>query len=361
MQDTAKANTPLTRVRAALEAAACDAFISLSRPANTYLTGFQGSTSAVIITAKEACFFCDFRYTEQALRQVREFEVEQITGTMETRVGERLEKLGVEMAAFDPDVLTVSQMDQLQEVFHGEFEEFPDLVAGLRMRKSNEEIAKIRNASELAEAALAALLPELRDGITEREFAALLDYEFKRRGAEKSSFDPIVLFGARSSLPHGRPGDTPLNPGDIILIDCGCLVEGYCSDLTRTYISGTIPSTWFKEIYSVTLRAQLAALEAIRAGVACRAVDTVARDIIRDAGHGEHFGHGLGHGVGLEVHEAPRLNMQADAVLEAGMVVTVEPGIYLPGLGGVRIEDLVVVTEDGCEVLTRLPKELQQL
>ncbi len=349
------------RVRECLEAEGCDAFFSLSPPANAYLTGFHGSTSALIITASNTLFLCDFRYTEQARQQVAGFEVEEVSGTMESRVGERLKALGVEAAGFDPGVLSIAQMELLEAGFQGTFKALPDLVAGLRMIKSAEEIQKIRRASQLAESALAEVLPELKEGMLEREFAALLEYEFKRRGAEKPSFDSIVLFGARSSLPHGKPGDKPLERGDIVLIDCGCQAEGYCSDLTRTYIYGTIPPTWFKDIYSVTLTAQVAAVEAVRAGMAGRDVDAVARDIIREAGHGEHFGHGLGHGVGLEVHESPRLNMQAETVLEAGMVVTVEPGIYLPGRGGVRIEDLVVVTETGCEVLTRLPKELEQV
>ena len=157
------------------------------------------------------------------------------------------------------------------------------------------------------------------------------------------------------------PGKTGLQAGDIVLIDMGCVLDGYCSDLTRTFVFGTIPGAWFEEIYAVTLSAQLAALELIRPGVCCRDVDTVARDIIRDAGFGDHFGHGLGHGVGLEIHESPRLNAESETVLEAGMVVTVEPGIYLPGRGGVRIEDQVVVTDTGHERFTISSKELQVL
>ena len=229
------------------------------------------------------------------------------------------------------------------------------------MVKDASEIELLRCATDLAEGVLHDLLPELTEGILERELAAQFVYEFKRRGASGPSFDPMALFGSHSSLPHGMPGDRALKSGDIVLLDFGCVLNGYCSDLTRTFAFGRIPPGWFEEIYAVTLEAQLTALEAVKPGVPCSDVDAVARDIIRDAGYGDYFGHGLGHGVGLEVHESPRLNMQSQAVLEPGMAVTVEPGIYLPGKGGVRIEDLVIVTGDGCDILTRTPKDLKVL
>jgi Xaa-Pro aminopeptidase len=346
-------------LRSALREAGHDAYFSLSPPANAYLAGFFGTTSAVIVTGSEAHFLCDFRYREQAAEQVHGLEVHEVTGALETRVGERLQALGVQRPAFDAAATTVYQAETVQAAFGGALQPEPTLLAGLRQIKDATEIAKLRAASALKEGVLADLLPELKEGITEAAFAARLEFEMKCRGASGPSFSPIVLFGSRSSLPHGTPGQKPLEPGDIVLIDFGCIRDGYCSDLTRTYAFGTIPGAWFEEIYSVTLTAQLAALEAVRPGAACRDVDAVARDIIRDAGFGEHFGHGLGHGVGLEIHEAPRLNQQSNAVLQPGMAVTVEPGIYLPGRGGVRIEDLVVVTETGYERLTLSPKTLK--
>lgn len=351
----------LQRVREALARNGRAAFFSLDPSDNEYLTGFRGTTSAVIITADAAHFLCDFRYTEQAAAQVRDYEVTEFTGTMETRVGERLKALGVEKAVFEPTRLNVFQMDTVTEAFEGALASRHGIVGRLREVKDEQEIARLRAASQLAEGAMLDLLAELKPGISEQEFAARLEYEFKRRGASGSSFSPIVLFGSRSSLPHGMPGEELLEPGDIVLLDLGCIRKSYCSDLTRTFVFGTIPGAWFEDIYRVTLTAQQAALAAVRSGVSCRDVDTVARDIIRDAGYGDYFGHGLGHGVGLEIHEAPRLNMQSEAVLEAGMVVTVEPGIYLPGQGGVRIEDLCVVTPDGCDVLTQSSKELKVL
>ena len=354
-------NDRIERFRTALSGAACDAYVSLSPPTNEYLSGFRGSTSALVITQREAILLCDFRYTEQANEQALGVEVREVSGTLEIRAGELLQKLGAKKPGFDPAVVTVWQHASLQQAFGSNLSPQPGLVSHLRVVKSPDEIEKLRAASKLAEGVLHDLVRELGEGITELEIAARFEYEFRVAGASGSSFSPIILFGSRSSLPHGVPSQRKLQQGDIVLMDFGCVRQSYCSDLTRTYVYGTMPGAWFEEIYAVTLKAQLAGLAAIRPGVACREVDAVARDIIRAAGFGEYFGHGLGHGVGLEIHAAPRLNVQSDAVLEAGMIVTVEPGIYLPGQGGVRIEDLVVVTEDGCDVLTRSPKELKVL
>lgn len=351
----------IEKVRNALTSLSCDAFISFSPPANQYLSGFQGSTSAIAITAEKALFLCDFRYIEQAHKQLQDFEIAEMSGALETRLGERLREWKIGQPAFDPAVMSVQQATLVKEALQGELVPAPALLNRLRQVKSPEETARIRAASELAEDAMLGLLDTLKEGIAEREWAARLEYEFKRRGASEASFSPIVLFGARSSLPHGKPSEKPLENGDVVLIDCGCVLDGYCSDLTRTYVFGKIPGDWLEEIYGAVLAAQEAGIEAIGPGVPCAEVDAAARRLIQEAGFGEYFGHGLGHGVGIEVHEAPRLNKESTAVLEAGMVITVEPGIYLPGQGGVRIEDLAVVTEKGCEVLTRAPKKLEVL
>jgi Xaa-Pro aminopeptidase len=351
----------ITALRTALAAAGHDAYFSFSPPANEYLTGFRGSTSAVLVTADRQFFFCDFRYSELAKETVTGFEIEECNTGLERFLGARLKELGIQNAAFDSNVVTVAQSAVVAEQTSAVLRPEPELLSVLRQHKDSSELAKLHAANDLAEGVLADLLPELRAGILEREFAARLEYEFKRRGAQGSSFSPIVLFGSRSSLPHGVPGAKPLESGDIVLLDFGCILDSYCSDLTRTFAYGTIPGAWFEEIYAVTLRAQLAALAAVRPGVPCADADQAARSIITDAGYGDYFGHGLGHGVGLEVHEGPRLNRKSKAVLEPGMVVTVEPGIYLPGMGGVRIEDLVVVTETGCDILSKTPKELKVL
>lgn len=346
-------------LRTRLAESGCEAFISFAPATNQWLSGFRGSTSAIIVTQSDAVFLNDFRYTEQAATQVKGFFLHEVPGNIQVRAGERLASLGAASAAFEPGYMTVAELDYVKSAYSGELRPVPDIVSPLRMVKSREEIDTIRAAGQLAEGVLADIIEDLKPGITERELAAEFEYQFKARGASGASFDTIALFGARGSLPHGQPGDKPLEHGDIVLLDFGCKLEGYCSDLTRTFAFGTIPGAWFEDIYHLTLTAQCRALEAVGPGKPCREVDAVARDLIAQGGHGKHFGHGLGHGVGIEIHEPPRLNPESTAVLAPGMVVTVEPGIYLPGQGGVRIEDLVVVTEHGCENLSRAPKELR--
>lgn len=351
----------LEAVRRYLAEQGFDAFFSFSPPANQYLTGFTGTTSAVVVSAKDAVFLCDFRYTEQAGVQVRDFEVREIAGTLETRAGELLKELGANTAAFNNTEHSVWQIETIATAFGGRVCPDPAALTALRQTKDAGELQQIQAAARLTDEVIIEIAGSLKLGVTERETAARLEYEFKKRGASGPSFDSIVLFGPRSSLPHGMPGGKALESGDIVLIDCGCRLGGYCSDLTRTYAFDTIPGAWFEEIYRITLAAQEKALSAIRPGMLCREVDAVARTLIAEAGYGTNFGHGLGHGVGIEIHESPRLNKESEVVLEPGMVVTVEPGIYLPGRGGVRIEDLVAVTEDGCRILSQTPKQLKVL
>lgn len=355
----------LERLRQRTEEAGCDAFLSLSPPTNQYLTGFLTSfiekSSAVIATRDEALFLCDSRYTEQAQGQVRRFAVEQFKGSMARAAGRRLASLEAKRVAFDPADLTVQESSQLQSEFRGDFEPLTEFGAALRLLKSPEEIEAIRAASALAEGVLQDLIGTLDAGASERETAARFEYEFKRRGADGASFDTVCLFGRRSSLPHGMPSEKTLEHGDLVLLDFGCRRNGYCSDLTRTYAYGTIPGVWFEDVYNAVLKAQQLALEVVRPGLRCRDLDAVARDVITEAGYGPQFGHGLGHGVGIEIHEQPRLNTESETILEPGMVVTIEPGIYLPGKGGVRIEDLVAVTETGRRLLSSSPKTLKVL
>ncbi len=230
------------------------------------------------------------------------------------------------------------------------------LVEGLRAVKEPEEVAAIRAAAALADEAFAELIVGGLTGHSERELALRLEVEMRRRGAAGPSFDPIVAGGPHGALPHGRPTDEPVRAGELVVVDWGARLDGYCSDCTRTLATGVIDSE-AAEIYQLVLDAQLAAVEDVKPGAVGRDVDAVARAAITSAGHGEHFGHGLGHGVGLEVHEAPRLAQPSEAVLASGNVLTVEPGVYIPGRFGVRIEDLVVVTDDGRDILTSISKE----
>jgi Xaa-Pro aminopeptidase len=233
------------------------------------------------------------------------------------------------------------------------------IVEELRAVKSEDELARIREAAKLADEILEYVRERGLVGRTERAVAIDLECEMRERGAEEPSFPSIVAAGPNGALPHAHPGDTRIGPGQLVVLDLGARLDGYCSDCTRTFATGEL-SGEAAEVYELVERAQRETLAAIRAGALCREVDGVARSIIESAGHGEHFGHGVGHGVGIEVHEAPRLSQLApeDARLEAGNVVTVEPGVYLPGELGVRIEDLVTVTEDGCEILSAFPKSL---
>jgi Xaa-Pro aminopeptidase len=231
------------------------------------------------------------------------------------------------------------------------------LVEELRMVKDPAEVEQIRAAAQLADAALEIVLSRGLVGRTEREVALDIEIEQRRLGAQGASFPPIVAFGAHGALPHAEPRDEVIPADTLVVIDWGCRLDGYCSDCTRTYATGEL-DVRDRAVYDLVLEAQEAALAAVRPGPTGRAVDAVAREIIEAAGHGEHFGHGLGHGVGLDIHEGPRLSTTGETALRAGMIVTVEPGVYVPGAVGTRIEDLVVVTEDGHEVLSTLPKTL---
>ena len=232
-----------------------------------------------------------------------------------------------------------------------------DLVESIRRVKEPEEVARIEAACGIADDALAAVGRELANGPTEREFALALEIEMRRRGASGTSFDTIVASGPNGALPHHRPSDRRVERGELVVIDFGCIVDGYCSDMTRTVSVGP-PSAEAQRLYDVVLDAQQAGRDAVRSGVACVDVDTACRDRIAAAGWGEAFSHGTGHGVGLEIHEAPRVASTSRDTLATGHVVTVEPGVYLPGVGGVRIEDTVVVTDGGCIALTASPKDL---
>ena len=344
-----------------MEQRECDAYISVDSSDNAYLTGFFGSTSALLVTGTSTRLLCDFRYIEQATAQVSNAEVIECAGNLDVRLAEHIEQLQLKRIAFEPETISVARHETIIKNCSGELIADAGICRELRQRKEPGEVERIAASTALAEEALAAVLEHLKPEVSECALAGFLEYEFRKRGAQGASFDTIVLFGERSSLPHGKPGDRPLKKGDIVLVDCGCVLDGYCSDLTRTFVFGRIPGDWFSEIYETTRAAQEKALRAARAGVPTREVDAAARKTITEAGYGEKFGHGTGHGVGLEVHEAPRLNAESCAVLESDMVVTVEPGIYLPGQGGVRIEDLIVITEDGNSNFNRLPKELRIL
>ena len=332
-----------------------------------YLTGFTGSNGMLLVGADGALgdrFFTDFRYETQSAAQLPAgFAREIVAGDLLDGIAKRLqgEAANGGRLGFNDASVTVAQHRRLGELLGEGWELVPcgGAVERLRAVKDADEIARIRAASELADEALRRLLEQGLVGRSEQEVALELELQMRRLGAQGPSFPSIVAAGAHGALPHAEPRGETIPAEVLVTIDWGALHEGYCSDCTRTYATGENISTRARDVYELVLRAQEAALSVVRAGPNGKELDAVAREIIEAAGQGEHFGHGLGHGVGLEIHEGPRLSRTAgEDPLQPGNVVTVEPGVYLPGACGVRIEDLVVVTDRGHEVLTGLPKQL---
>ncbi|MCW2950963.1 MAG: peptidase [Conexibacter sp.] len=326
-----------------------------------YLTGYTGSNGIALVGREpgQRRFVTDFRYVTQAQEQVQGYEREVGETDLLDSVLPALPEGDVRLGFDDADV-SVRAFDRLRTLLPERVELVPSsgLVEGLRLVKDADEVARIRAAAELADAALLTTLAGGLVSRTERDVAIALESELRRLGAERPSFDTIVAHGPHGALPHASPRDVEIAAGSLVTIDWGGVLDGYASDCTRTYAAGREPSERGREIYALVLQAQLAGLDAVRPGQTGKAADAAARALIDAAGHREHFGHGLGHGVGLEVHEAPRLSKASTSTLAAGQIVTVEPGVYLPGELGVRIEDLVVVTDDGYELLNGIPKDL---
>jgi Xaa-Pro aminopeptidase len=323
-----------------------------------YVTGFTGSNGFAVVGRDVRRFVTDFRYVEQAARQVEGFDREQGPQDFVTALADGWPD-GELRLGFEDDHVSVRRHARIREVLPDRIELVPagGVVEGLRAVKDAGEIERIAAAAALADDVYGTVREQGLVGRTERDVAFALEHEMRRRGAQDPSFPSIVASGERGALPHAVPTGVPIPPGTLVTLDIGARLDGYCSDCTRTWATGELPDD-LAAAYELVRRAQEVALAAVRPGPEGREVDAVARRIIEEAGHGEHFGHGLGHGVGMEVHEAPRLARTAEARLVAGNVVTVEPGVYLPGRGGVRIEDLVVVTEDGHRVLSGTTKEL---
>jgi Xaa-Pro aminopeptidase len=320
-----------------------------------YLTGFTGTNGACVISPEERIFLTDFRYVEQAGEQVHGYETLEIGRDMLGGLAKRLRG----RSGFEDGHMSVATHRKLSEKTAADVELAPagDLVEELRAVKDGSEVAAMRAAAEIANEAYEWLRETGLVGRTEGEVAVALSRFMEDRGAEGPSFPPIVASGEHGALPHAEPRDVEIARDTLVVVDMGAKVDGYCSDCTRTLATGS-PSDEALATYELVWRTQRAALAAVRPGASCKAVDAVARDMIEAEGHGERFGHGLGHGVGLEVHEAPRLGKTAEGELVAGNAVTVEPGVYVPGEVGVRIEDLVVVGEVEPEVLTLFPKDL---
>ena len=346
------------RVAARLHERELDLLLVTDRTNLRYLTGFTGTNGMAVVGEHLRRFVTDFRYVEQAATEVVDFDREQGPQDFVKALGDGWPDGSLRLGFEDASV-SVRQHGRIRDAVPDRIELVPagQLVEAERAVKERGELDCIRAAARLADGVYDWLREWGIVGRTEREVAVALEHQMRLRGASDPSFPSIVASGERGARPHAVRSEEPIPADTLVTLDIGAVVDGYCSDCTRTWATGVVPGE-LEDAYRLVQRAQRAAVEAVRPGPTGRELDAVARDMIEAAGHGEHFGHGLGHGVGLEVHEAPRLARTADAALASGNVVTVEPGVYLPGLGGVRIEDLVVVTERGCEVLTGTTRDL---
>ncbi|MBY9081468.1 aminopeptidase P family protein [Paenibacillus sp. HN-1] len=350
-------NNRVSKLRNVVQDHGLDAILITSGINRRYLSGFTGSSGYVLITEEEAYLLTDFRYMTQASEQATGLKVVQHAPTFVDTVRELLPKNGNCRLGFEQDDVTYGSYASYAEALKpATLVPVSQAVEKLRMFKDEEELAVMRRAADLADDTFRHILKVIKPGMTERDVDLEMEFYMRSHGATASSFDTIVASGERSAMPHGVASEKVIQKGDIVTFDFGALLDGYCSDITRTIAVGD-PGAKLKEIYEIVLESQLYALEHIKPGMTGREADALARDIIASKGYGDAFGHSLGHGLGMEVHEWPRLSMRSDDVLKPGMVVTVEPGIYVPGLGGVRIEDDVIVTETGVERLTHSSKE----
>lgn len=326
-----------------------------------YASGFHstGTDGVALVTRKGSFYFTDSRYIEAAHKQVQDAEI-QLTDAQHPYVdliNAAMEKTHVQKLGFEDAYMTVADFRHYEEKLHCELVPATALLTRLRQSKDPEEVERLVAAQRIAEGALAQILTEIRPGVTEKEIAARLQYLMLSGGAENMSFDPIVASGPNSSMPHAVPTDRKIQDGDFVTMDFGCIYQGYCSDMTRTVAVGHVTEE-MEKVYHIVLQAQLAGIAAAKAGATGHEVDAAARQVIADAGYGPYFGHSFGHSVGVEIHESPNANPSNDKPLPLGAAISAEPGIYLPGRFGVRIEDVVVLEEGGCRDITLADKAL---
>jgi Xaa-Pro aminopeptidase len=351
----------LAKLRAKLPDHEIDGFL-LTAPRNLrYITGFSGSNGCALVGEDEAVFITDFRYKTQAQEQVQGFERRMAKEELFKDLASLSWFDGKRRLGLESTYISIQQEQQLKELLpQTELVPIRELVEQLSVIKEQGEIEKIRRAVEISDRVFEEILEMLRPGIREVDVCAELEYRMRKRGSERLPFDAIVVSGQRSALPHGQPTEKELQEGDLVTMDFGARIGGYVSDFTRTVVLGQADEKQ-RDIYETTLQAQQQAEAAAKAGMLASELDAVARRVIAEAGYGDYFGHGLGHGLGLDVHEDPKLSPKGQRRLASGMVVTIEPGIYIPEMGGVRIEDVVVIGEEECEVLTQASKELVEL
>lgn len=345
------------RLLPTLREARTNAFLTTARPNVRYLTGFTGSNAALLLTADRAILFTDPRYQIQA-RLESDCEVKIAKGPLTKEISASIKRLRLKSVAFELNRISFLEYQHLKDaVGRVRLKPADGAVEQLRMIKSPAEIATIKASVQLNSAAVAHALRRFRPSMTEIDLAAEIEYRMRCLGADGPAFDTIVASGGRSALPHAVASDHPIGADELLLMDVGAMVAGYASDMTRTHAVGKLNAK-LRRTYRAVLESQLAALDAVRPGVSCSAVDRAAREVLRGYGLEKQFIHSTGHGLGLEIHERPRLGRKERTKLEPGMVITIEPGVYHEGLGGIRIEDTVAVTGSGCEILTPTGKEL---
>ena len=350
----------LDNLRAAIEEKCIDALL-ISDPDNRrYLSGFVGTAGYLFITSDGAVLATDFRYTEQAGQQAPDYRIDRISGKLDWLPGLCAE-FGVKKLGFEADDITVSQFERFRKAFADKgtetaLEPTTGITLDLRAVKDERELGLLSRAIEISDEAFDEVSDEIAPGMTEIEVAERIERAVKSRGAESISFDTIVAAGPNAARPHHRAGDTVILEGQTVVVDMGARYQGYCSDLTRTIVLGDADDQT-RRIYDIVLSAQLSAIELVEAGMTGGETDMVARKVIQETGHGDDFGHSLGHGVGLQVHENPGVGPNSKGELKDGMVFTIEPGIYLQGWGGVRIEDIVVLEQGKARVLSKAQKK----
>lgn len=324
-----------------------------------YLSGFTGSNAYLYISADKQKLLTDFRYITQATAQCPDFDVVEYRGSGLCETLSRfLKEDGVKVCGFEGRQMVFAEYQMISKGLPDvEWKTIGNAIEEIRMIKSPEELVLLRKASKIGDDAFTHMLNFIKPGMTEKEIALELEFTMRKLGADGLSFESIIASGTNGALPHARPTDKKIQTGELLTMDFGCIYQGYCSDMTRTIAIGEVNDK-LKEIYEIVYRAHMEALAALKPGRVCSEMDSIARDIIAEAGYGEYFGHSLGHSVGLEVHELPTLSQKDQSVLREGMMATIEPGIYIEGVGGVRIEDLAVVTADGAESLVTSEKKL---
>ena len=348
----------IRELRSILSQKGMDAALITKRENYIYMSNFTGTFANLLITHDKAILVTDFRYTEQAKEQAQLYDVVQYQGNLNVTLNDLLTSNNVKVLGFEDDYLTFKAYDDLSKKLNvDKLVPLEGAIELLRLIKDSAEIELIKEAVRVADEAFSHVLKFIKPGVTESEIAAEIEYYLKKNGARGPSFDTIVASGWRASLPHGVASDKVVELGDAVTMDFGAIYNEYCSDMTRTVFVGQ-PKEELKKIYNIVLEAQKAGISGAVSGLTGREIDKIARDIISDAGYGENFGHSLGHGVGIEIHEDPRLSQQGTVKMRNGMVVTIEPGIYVSGLGGVRIEDMIVINDGKPMVLTSSKKDM---